>query len=351
MIDQLRGDKGQKIGHASVDKIGEFKLSASAQNYEIWLNYLTGWTPGLIKAIDETITINGGLTDNEMESLHERFFSSTQLSNQVMETGSRIAKEITDALEALKAAGDTTEQYGATLQNAARTLETAELSSDALQRIITVLASSTHDMSKQNTELNEKLRQSSDEIESLRSSLRAARAEALTDGLTGVANRKYFDETLRRRTEEAEATDEKLCLVLCDIDHFKKFNDTWGHQTGDQVIRFVASSLSQASMPDFLVARYGGEEFAIIMPRTTIEQAADISERIRKAIQTKKLMRRSTGQPLGQITVSFGIARYSADDNIQSLIERADTCLYRSKQTGRNRVTVEDQLDDFKASA
>ena len=126
-------------------------------------------------------------------------------------------------------------------------------------------------MSKQNSNLSHKLAQSSQEMEKLRTSLRQARAEALTDALTGIANRKLFDETLRLRKEEADAEKTDLALLLCDIDHFKSFNDTWGHQTGDQVIRFVASALTKFALPDHLVARYGGEEFAVIMPRTSLQ--------------------------------------------------------------------------------
>lgn len=339
ITEQLRGESGQKFGHAAVDRIGKFKLSATPQNYEVWLHYITGWTPDLVKTMNAAIDKGEKLTDVRMEELHEKFFSSTQLSTQVVETGNRIAKEIADAIDALKSATDTTEQYGATLQTASHTLSNKALSGDALQRVVSVLATATNEMSSQNGELHARLKQSSREIESLRASLQAARAEALTDGLTGVANRKLFDETLRNRVLEAETEGYELCLILCDIDHFKSFNDRWGHQTGDQVIRFVAGSLSAYALPDHLVARYGGEEFAIIMPRTSLKAAIQIAESIRAAIEAKKLMRRSTNEPLGQITVSFGVADYQPGESPAQLIERSDAFLYESKRTGRNRVT------------
>ena len=342
IIDQLRGANGVKIGHQAVDRIGEFQLTATPQNYEVWLHYVTGSTPDLTKSLNASIAKGEKLTDVRMEELHEKFFSSTQLSTQVVETGNRIAKEIADALDALKSASTTTEQYGATLQTASNTLASNKLNGDTLQRVVAVLAKATNEMSSQNDELNDRLKQSSREIESLRSSLQAARAEALTDGLTGIANRKLFDETLRTRMLEAETEGYDLCLVLCDIDHFKKFNDKWGHQTGDQVIRFVAGSLSAYALPDHLVARYGGEEFAIIMPRTSLGNAAQISDSIRAAIEAKKLMRRSTNEPLGQITVSFGVAEFKPGEASAQLIERSDAFLYESKRKGRNCVTTEE---------
>jgi diguanylate cyclase len=178
-------------------------------------------------------------------------------------------------------------------------------------------------------------------MDKLRTSLREARAEALTDALTGIANRKLFDETLRLRKEEADARQTPLALVLCDIDHFKSFNDTWGHPTGDQIIRFVASGLTKFALPDHLVARYGGEEFAIIMPDTSLDVAARIADAARSAISAKRLVRRSTNEPVGAVTVSFGVARHLPGETTAQLISRADECLYLSKNTGRNRVTAE----------
>ncbi len=341
MYEQLKGPSGIKTGHAAVDKIEQHKLCATPQNYEVWLNYIAGWTPDLAREVDDIISTEGQLTDSQLEKIHSKFFAATQLSSQVMETGTKIAKEIAEAVEALRSASTTTEQYSVTLDNAAKSLSNDNISGDSLNRIVSVLSTSTKEMSDINENLNQQLVSSTEEIESLRVSLQQARAEALTDGLTGVANRKQFDEVLGRRINESLESGSDLCLVICDIDFFKKFNDTWGHQTGDQVIRFVANSLSQKAQNDSLVTRYGGEEFAIIMPRTNLDTAHEFSESVRTTIERKKLIRRSTGEPLGQVTVSFGIAQYSAGEEHTVLIERADSCLYYSKQAGRNRITLE----------
>jgi diguanylate cyclase len=347
---QLLGAEGQVLGHRTVDEMGRHELPVSAQNYEVWLTYFTHALPELRSAIDTLIASGAPLTNQHMEDFYERFFSTTRLSTQVMETGSRIAHEIADALDALKKAGATTERYGATLNVAADSLQNASIDGDALKRLISVLASATTEMSKQNASLSTKLTQSSAEMEKLRASLRQARAEALTDALTGVANRKLFDETLRLRREEADAEKTDLSLILCDIDHFKSFNDTWGHQTGDQVIRFVASALTKFALPDHLVARYGGEEFAMIMPRTPLKEAARLADQIRVAIEAKRLVRRSTNETIGAVTVSFGAALYASGETPSQLVARADECLYMSKRGGRNRVTLETALPPLSAS-
>lgn len=347
---QLLGPEGLVLGHRTIDEIGRHTLPVSPQNYEVWLTYLTHASPDLKQMVDKMLATGKPITPEDMEQLYERFFSTTHLSTQVMETGSRIAHEIADALDALKKAGATTERYGATLNVAADSLQNTAIDGDALKRLVTVLASATTEMSKQNTNLSHKLAQSSQEMEKLRTSLRQARAEALTDALTGIANRKLFDETLRLRKEEADAEKTDLSLLLCDIDHFKSFNDTWGHQTGDQVIRFVASALAKFALPDHLVARYGGEEFAVIMPRTSLKDAGHIADQIRSAIEAKRLVRRSTNETIGAVTVSFGGAVYATGETVGQIITRADECLYMSKRNGRNRVTLETALPPLTAT-
>ncbi len=344
LITELTGPTGLALGHRTIDEIGRQDLPVSPQNYEVWLSYLTHASPDLKQAIEGLLALGRPINAGDMEELYERFFSTTHLSTQVMETGSRIAHEIADALDALKKAGATTERYGATLNTAAELLSSASLDDVALKRLITVLAGATTEMSKQNSSLSTKLAQSSQEMEKLRTSLRQARAEALTDALTGIANRKLFDETLRLRKDEADSEHTDLCLIIADIDHFKSFNDTWGHQTGDQVIRFVASALTKFALPDHLVARYGGEEFAVIMPRTTLTQAGRIADQIRSAIEAKRLVRRSTNETIGAVTVSFGVALYGGGDTVNQLVARADECLYLSKRNGRNRVTLDTAL-------
>jgi diguanylate cyclase len=126
-----------------------------------------------------------------------------------------------------------------------------------------------------------------------------------------------------------------------DVDHFKKFNDTYGHLTGDQVLRLVALSVKQNVKGQDTAARYGGEEFAVVLPNTVLRSAITVGDHIRRAVMTKELMKRSTGEHLGRVTVSVGVATMRKGDTVASLIERTDTCLYAAKRHGRNRVMCE----------
>jgi diguanylate cyclase len=146
---------------------------------------------------------------------------------------------------------------------------------------------------------------------------------------------------LARNLLEATTSTDPVSLMLADIDHFKAFNDTYGHLTGDQVLRLVGMAIKQTVKGQAVAARYGGEEFGIILPRTALREAITVGDQIRRAVMGKELMKRSTGEHLGRITVSIGVASYRRGDTIQSLIERADGCLYAAKRNGRNRLICE----------
>src|SRR5262249_5059635 len=126
-----------------------------------------------------------------------------------------------------------------------------------------------------------------------------------------------------------------------DIDHFKKFNDTYGHLTGDQVLRLVAQAVKQNVKGQDIAARYGGEEFAVILPQTPLRQALTVADHIRRAVVAKELIKRSTGENLGRVTISVGVATLHKSETTQALLERADACLYAAKRSGRNLVVCE----------
>jgi diguanylate cyclase len=184
----------------------------------------------------------------------------------------------------------------------------------------------------------------------LQHNLEIVRRESLTDPLTTLANRKSFDLAVENFIAQALKNGEPLSLLLIDIDRFKKLNDTFGHITGDQVLRLVSRVLKQNVKGQDVAARYGGEEFVIVLPNTDLQQARRIAENIRRAVMGKELMKLSTGEHLGRITISVGVATLHQDDVAQSFIGRADAGLYAAKRNGRNRVMSEadPQVERFK---
>jgi diguanylate cyclase (GGDEF)-like protein len=159
----------------------------------------------------------------------------------------------------------------------------------------------------------------------------------VTDGLTGVHNRRFFDETLAQEIKRSERSGAPVALMMLDIDHFKRYNDRFGHQAGDEALRAVAQAVAREIRSVDFVARYGGEEFAVIMPATEGHAAAAVAERVRRAVESRNL-RAPEGGP---VTVSIGVAVYpEAGGDGPGLVAAADGALYAAKGDGRNRVVL-----------
>lgn len=177
-------------------------------------------------------------------------------------------------------------------------------------------------------------------IESLKVSLRGVEEATLRDPLTGIGNRRLFDEAMQEAVKHSNARKAPLSLIICDIDHFKRVNDTFGHPVGDEIIKAFVGIIASSVRETDSVARYGGEEFAIILPGTKQRAAKETAERIRRQFGSRQFSIRKTNQRVGQITASFGVAEHRPGDDVETLIQRADAKLYEAKARGRDRVEI-----------
>lgn len=184
-----------------------------------------------------------------------------------------------------------------------------------------------------NTELQQRLAVAEKQLAEQAVEIKVHESEARTDSLTGLSNRRAFDDELKRRLSERQRKGTPCTLVLLDIDYFKKFNDTHGHQAGDEVLRQVGKVLEIECREMDLPCRYGGEEFGVILPATDAATACKVAERIRKAIENSTTVFEAKKL---KVTCSLGLAEYNADDDLVRLIRRADDGLYASKKAGRN---------------
>ncbi len=333
-------ERTMAFAEVALGQIRSLRQTAIPRNYEIWYVYATGYNAPLNKIINETLARHGKLTEADLEQIYETYLSHIKTTDRIDKVGARVIGEIDDVMKLLSEALGMSAVYDASLSGASEKLASAK-SREQIKAIVETLVRSTREMRDTNKALEDRLTLSKNEISNLQQSLEAIRAESLTDPLTGLGNRKYFDRMIGMAVQSALVTGEPLSLLLFDIDHFKSFNDSYGHLTGDQVLRLVGLSLKQTIKGQDITARYGGEEFAVVLPNTALRQALTVADHIRRAVMAKELKKKSTGEILGRVTISVGVSMLKADDDTDALIERADACLYAAKRNGRNRVICE----------
>jgi diguanylate cyclase len=333
------------LGYATsaIDLLRRASIPPYPQFYELLYTYATGVNPSLNARIN-TIFREGNPTADMAETIYNEFLKAQDVNERISSVSERMSARIQAVHEAIDTAMVTANSYSGSLQSAGGDLDQA-MSPKELKSLAARLLKETRRMQDTNQQLEQKLEASRDDIAALQRDLDEVRRESMLDPLTKIFNRKSFDEGLLRCIIDARANGEPLSLVIVDIDHFKRFNDNYGHQTGDQVLRLVAMTLKSNIKGKDLAARYGGEEFVAILPSTDLDGAIIVAENIRKAIQAKELLKRSTNEKLGRITASFGVASFRDVDSASSLIERADRCLYAAKHAGRNRVFSEKELE------
>jgi diguanylate cyclase len=316
-------------------------IPPTPENFELVYVYVGVENAELKRTVDGLLANGCKFEPSVMSILHQRYFRAPRDDDAVVHVGEQMTEELDSILQMLETASRDQSAYGRTLSKASGELGGGAMPEIAVKTLIDQVVNATRTMEARSKLLEQQLHSSSREVTDLKERLESMRRETLTDQLTGIANRKAFDAELDEAIERAQEAGEPLSLLMCDIDHFKKFNDTWGHQTGDQVLRLVASCLTENVKGRDTAARYGGEEFAVILPLTTLEDARGLADQIRAKVESKKLVKKSTGDILGVITISAGVALLKQGETGTELIRRADACLYSAKHRGRNRVVSE----------
>lgn len=333
----MRNERELALAKTTLALMAECDVSPIPDNFELFYNYAAGENPAVGRIIGEMIVARRPFTPALLHELRERCFFRGRTERAVNSIGDSVSASLNDVLRKLEDASQQANDYGETLSAASGELH-AHKSPDDLQKLVGGLITATKTMEERARSLENELQSSSEQVGQLKTQLDNVRREALTDPLTGIANRKAFDANLQSAIADAQASGEPLSLFMCDIDRFKIFNDTWGHQTGDQVLRLVANCLSDNTKGRDTAARYGGEEFAVIVRGTAVSPAVKLAQQIRASVEGKKLVKKSTGDILGSITISIGVAEFVSGESAASLIQRADACLYRAKHAGRNCV-------------
>jgi len=338
----LRAPQSYELARKAIAAMESHRVWPTALNFELWVHYVAAKGSALAVEIDQMLEAGEPFTDSVGETLAAKFLPKQKLSGELLDAGDALSKELDSVSRAIESARESSEAYGQELAIASESL--AGEDTGKIKAMVDSLTQATQRVRQENETLESQLADTTAEVGRLKEHLEQVRREAMTDGLTSLANRKAFDEALLRACGQADASGETLCLAVLDIDHFKVFNDTWGHQTGDQVLRYVASVIGRAGDGPRTAARYGGEEFALVFPGEDAHTAIAILEEIRAEVASRVLKRRSTNEDLGAVTLSAGVAERRPGEPPGGLVERADAALYASKRGGRNRTSSADPV-------
>lgn len=321
----------------ALERLAHDGLLPTPHNYAVYYQYFSAGNVALNAEYDG-IVASVKMTQELCDELYgKHIIDSDDELNFLKDTNSTIDKELKKVLDILSASSKGTDQFGEKLDNFSGKLNRA-VSVETLREAVAKIAEETRVISAKNHKLQEDLALTTTQLGEMRENFDRAHHEAQIDPLTEVGNRKFFDREILRTLAEASAEQSQLCLLMVDIDLFKKFNDMHGHLVGDQVLRLVARTLVENLKGRDVIARYGGEEFVIVLPQTRLQDAERVANQLRIGLSTKQITRRGTNEILGAVTISLGVAEYVPGEDGDTLISRADVALYKAKQTGRNKV-------------
>ena len=340
-IHEMDVEYATTIADRAIRLMSQQSVPATPNNFAVWFEYSLGSSLPLRKTIEILIAgkrkfdpaINHELyityvspqsAPDPLRDLPEQLSGLIACAEQFLNTA------VTDNRTQIKALGEVSSQ--------------AATSADP-KPIIAKLVDELSKATARASALEANFAATSEELDTIRDSLKAAEQRSNTDALTALANRHSMDEFLRQAQIDSMEKDEPLSVLLIDIDHFKKFNDDYGHQVGDQVLRLVAKVLQEGVREVDLAARYGGEELIAVLPGADLAACAAVAERIRRRIADARLTRRATGKEIGSITVSIGVAQFRLAESAEAMIERCDRGLYQAKRMGRNRTVTENELE------
>ncbi|MFT6030549.1 MAG: diguanylate cyclase [Oleiphilaceae bacterium] len=322
--------------------MAHLKIPTTPENYSVWYEYTTGKNPSLVKKIDALKAENREFTQTVNDNLYEIFIAKRpQLS--IHKLNASVKSVIDNLLAQIQREDQGLNGYSESLEMLTHQVTSIAQLSD-LETLISKLVSEAHTRNKENEAFRFKIKEMSKEVEDLDKRLKRVAIDANTDALTGIYNRRAFNQKL---SEELADKKKNLSIIMIDIDHFKRLNDTYGHLTGDKVLKFVASLIGKNIRGQDYLARFGGEEFVIILPDTPLEKALCVANNIRSYLSKQKLYDSSNDEQLGCLTLSMGVSFRTATDNTEKLIGRADKCLYLAKSQGRNKAICQNELSEI----
>ena len=329
-------ERSAELLRAALAQMGRHDAAFNPITFAVWYEHTAGINARLNRALDECLRTEPRLSDKTMVRLYREHVSGVDAA--AMESASSELHRLMTSMAATAArTGSQAGTFGDQLSGLTDALHDHKI--DALAPLHDQAMAGTAEMRASAVALQQQVESSRREIDRLRDDLSRARDEALIDPLSKVLNRKGFDQRVQTLLDTPVAPGRAHCLVMMDVDRFKLVNDTHGHVMGDRILQAVAEVMrSSVTDPTHSVARYGGEEFAVLMPQSTMDEAAALAELIRQRVGDMKVRDRRTQHVVLTVTISGGVAAMKPGDDAPSLVARADQLLYAAKAAGRDRV-------------
>ena len=332
-------DAAATYAKKALERLEKDKRAKTPNNFEVWYSYFSKEHQEMLNALQGLLEAGDTLSEEQLKELYTKYLSDNRTEERVRKAGDDLQSTINNVKNVVAGVKSSTNEYQGSLEHINQRLSSNPTASE-LKEVVNEVKNNTQQVITRNQSLEVVLEESANEIEQLRRDLAKARKESLTDSLTGLSNRKAFDSEIERIMSESEKENIPFSILMLDIDHFKTFNDSFGHQVGDQVLRLVAKCLTDGIKGKDIAARYGGEEFVIILPDTELAAGVAVANNLRKIVANKDVVNRNTGERLARITMSVGVAQFSGNENVEEIIARADAALYTAKHNGRNQVAA-----------
>jgi len=347
-FDELDFEYATSVAAKAMRSMAEQRVPPTPNNFHVWFNYVLGTPPVLKRAIDILIGNKRKFDAGTNREIYANYIGSKAENEAVAyDVSQQLHSVMSSAKQFLTTAIADNRTQMAVISDVSERSEAGVDPKMLIESLMSELAKAATRATKLEVSFMEKSR----ELDTIRDSLTKSEERAKTDTLTGLPNRRALEEFFRTAQLAAMERDEPVSVLLIDIDHFKRFNDEFGHGVGDQVLKLMAKVLREGVREIDLPARYGGEELIAVLPGADLPACTAVAERIRRSVAECHVTRRSTGEALPGITISIGVAQFQGGESMADLIDRCDQALYLAKKMGRNRVVTETELEQAKATA
>ncbi len=324
----------------AVGYISKFDLPANPVNYAVWYEYVSGRNQSLRNAIDTHLKSTDKITQSQADEFYNIYIESKEqvLITKLLAGMNSVLTEVSSHI--IEVEGDFN-GHGKNLGDLANRISSINDYSD-IKEVVDQIVGETKELVLSGKKLQERMKMSSEDLKILNQELKKSQKEAHTDLLTGLINRRGLDKRLKSELKNAFNTKLPFSVIMADIDHFKKVNDTYGHLVGDSFLKGLAAIFRKKIRNSDVAGRFGGEEFLILLPGTKLGDARIVANKIKLAVSTKIWQFKGAGIKLGKVTISMGVALYKQNESTKDLVDRADKALYHAKKNGRDMVVTQD---------